>query len=62
MRIAIIGAGSVGRALGGGWLRAGHEVRYGLRDPDARKHADLPAGAKVSLPAAAAISLLGAAR
>lgn len=32
MRIAIIGAGSVGSALGGSWVRAGHEVRYAARD------------------------------
>jgi predicted dinucleotide-binding enzyme len=32
MKIAIIGAGSVGRALGGGWRAAGHEVVYALRD------------------------------
>jgi predicted dinucleotide-binding enzyme len=33
MRIAIIGAGSVGGALGRGWARAGHEVTFGVRDP-----------------------------
>ncbi len=33
MRIAVIGAGPVGRAVGGGWTRAGHEVRYGSRSP-----------------------------
>src|SRR3954470_17952643 len=32
MRIGIIGAGSVGGALGRGWARAGHEVRFGVRD------------------------------
>ncbi len=32
MRIAVIGAGSVGGALGRGWARAGHEVRFGVRD------------------------------
>lgn len=32
MKIAIIGAGSVGRALGGGWRAAGHKVVYALRD------------------------------
>lgn len=32
MKIAIIGAGNVGRALGGGWRTAGHEVVYALRD------------------------------
>src|SRR5262245_57727270 len=33
MRIAIIGAGNVGNALGAGWERAGHEVRFGIRNP-----------------------------
>jgi 8-hydroxy-5-deazaflavin:NADPH oxidoreductase len=32
MRIGVIGAGNVGGALGTGWARAGHEVRYGVRD------------------------------
>jgi len=32
MRIGIIGAGSVGGALGQGWGRAGHEVMFGVRD------------------------------
>jgi predicted dinucleotide-binding enzyme len=32
MRIGIIGAGSVGGALGRGWARAGHEVTFGVRD------------------------------
>jgi predicted dinucleotide-binding enzyme len=33
MRIAIIGAGQVGTALGTGWAKAGHDVTYGVRDP-----------------------------
>jgi 8-hydroxy-5-deazaflavin:NADPH oxidoreductase len=33
MRIAIIGKGNVGSALGKGLSRAGHEVKYGHRDP-----------------------------
>ena len=32
MRIAIIGAGNVGRALESGWRKAGHEVRFGKRE------------------------------
>ncbi|MET9107608.1 NADPH-dependent F420 reductase [Streptomyces zhihengii] len=35
-RIAIIGTGHVGRALAGGFAKAGHEVLFGSRDPDAR--------------------------
>lgn len=33
MRIAVIGTGHVGGALGTGWARAGHEVIFGSRDP-----------------------------
>jgi predicted dinucleotide-binding enzyme len=33
MKIAIIGKGNVGKALGVGLKRAGHEVRFGHRDP-----------------------------
>lgn len=33
--IAIIGAGTVGGTLGRGLARAGHTIRYGVRDPDA---------------------------
>ena len=33
MRIGIIGAGNVGYALGTGWIRAGHDVTFGIRDP-----------------------------
>lgn len=33
MRIAVIGAGHVGAALGLGWARAGHEVIFGVRNP-----------------------------
>ncbi|MFE2722259.1 NADPH-dependent F420 reductase [Kitasatospora sp. NPDC059327] len=32
MRIGIIGAGTMARALGGQWVRAGHEVAFGARD------------------------------
>jgi predicted dinucleotide-binding enzyme len=43
MRIAIIGAGNVGQALGKGWAKCGHEVRYGVPDPNGAKYRDLPA-------------------
>jgi predicted dinucleotide-binding enzyme len=33
MNIVIVGAGNVGRALGGGWLKAGHKVTMAVRDP-----------------------------
>lgn len=32
MRIAIIGAGNVGAALGKGWAQSGHEIKFGVRD------------------------------
>lgn len=37
MKIAIIGAGNVGRALGAGWAAKGHEVRYAARDAASEK-------------------------
>jgi predicted dinucleotide-binding enzyme len=37
MRIAIIGAGNVGGALGSAFARGGHEVVFGVRDPDSEK-------------------------
>lgn len=48
MRIAIIGAGNVGKALAAGWLRAGHEIVFGVRQPsrmDLAAPADSPEGA-----------------
>lgn len=33
MKIAIIGAGNVGGALGKAWARAGHSILFGVRDP-----------------------------
>jgi len=41
MLIAIIGAGAVGKALGLAWLKCGHDVRFGVRNPDDAKHAAL---------------------
>ena len=43
MRIAIIGAGRVGRALGTRWTEVGHDVVYGVRDPADPKVGDLTA-------------------
>ncbi len=37
MKIAIIGAGNVGGALGANWARKGHDVFFGVRDPQAEK-------------------------
>lgn len=37
MRIAIVGAGSIGGALGAKWAAAGHSVVFGVRDPQSPK-------------------------
>jgi predicted dinucleotide-binding enzyme len=41
MNITIVGSGSVGRALGGGWRKAGHSVTYAARDPAGAKAKEL---------------------
>lgn len=41
MRIAVIGAGRVGRTLGTRWGAGGHAVVYGVRDPADPRHAGL---------------------
>ena len=41
MQIAVIGTGRVGAALGTGWVRAGHNVVFGSRDPKSTNAADL---------------------
>jgi predicted dinucleotide-binding enzyme len=43
MRLAIIGAGSVGATLGKAWQRRGHDVSYGVRNPDDPKYGTLVA-------------------
>jgi predicted dinucleotide-binding enzyme len=40
--ILIVGAGRVGAALGRRWLELGHDVRFGVPDPDSPKYAGLP--------------------
>src|SRR5262249_19668658 len=42
MRIAIIGAGSVGATLGRAWIKHGEDVIWGVRNPADPKHAVLP--------------------
>lgn len=42
MRIAIIGAGSVGGTLGKAWLKLGHDIVWGIRNPADPKYAILP--------------------
>ena len=40
MRVAVIGTGNVGKALGPALVRAGHDVRFGVRDKADAKHGD----------------------
>jgi hypothetical protein len=37
MKIAIIGAGNVGGALGANWAQKGHDIVFGARDPKSEK-------------------------
>ncbi|CAM4375043.1 NAD(P)-binding domain-containing protein [Nocardia ninae] len=46
MRIGIIGAGAMARALGGGWVAAGHEVRIGARSSAAAEELAAAIGAQ----------------
>ncbi|MEM6294320.1 MAG: NADPH-dependent F420 reductase [Myxococcota bacterium] len=41
MRISILGAGRVGGSLGAGWAAAGHDVTFGVRDPNDEKQGAL---------------------
>src|SRR5262245_23735720 len=41
MDIVIVGAGNVGRALAGGWRKAGHRVTLAVRDTTSAKAAEL---------------------
>ena len=41
MNIAIIGSGNVGRAIGAGLSRIGHDVTFGVREPTDDRHAGL---------------------
>jgi hypothetical protein len=44
IKIAIIGAGNVGRPLGAGPPNGGHDVMFGVRYPDDPEHAFLGSG------------------
>jgi len=60
MKIAIIGTGNVGTALGKRWLAAGHEVCFGVRNPQSDKSskalAEIPGAILLSIEEAAAAS------
>ncbi|NVO16388.1 MAG: NAD(P)-binding domain-containing protein [Rhodoplanes sp.] len=45
MKIAILGAGNVGGALGAAWARAGHMIAYGVSEPGKPAHAAVAAAA-----------------
>jgi 8-hydroxy-5-deazaflavin:NADPH oxidoreductase len=53
MRIAVIGAGSVGATLGQAWLKRGEDAVWGLRNPADPRYAALPKQ-RVKAPAEAA--------
>lgn len=50
MKIRIVGAGNVGAAIGSAWLAKGHDVRWGVPNPDDPKYQKLDR-ARLSLPA-----------
>jgi hypothetical protein len=58
LRIAALGAGNIGGTLGRKWVTAGHEVAFGLRDPEGERgqalRAELGDRARVATMAAAA--------
>jgi NADPH-dependent F420 reductase len=57
MKIAVIGAGNVGRALGSGWAKVGHEIVFGARDvnkPELKALCD-KIGATAAVPSDAAM-------
>jgi 8-hydroxy-5-deazaflavin:NADPH oxidoreductase len=53
MKIAMIGAGNVGSALGRAWLRSGEDVAFGVPDPADPKYAALPRERRHTPPEAA---------
>lgn len=48
LTLAVVGAGRVGTTLGARWASADHDVRYGVRDPEADRHSTLRAHAAVT--------------
>jgi NADPH-dependent F420 reductase len=60
MKIAVIGTGSVGRALGTSWAEKGHQVIFGSRDPRSEKVREVLAAAGANA-SAAGIAEAGAA-
>jgi 8-hydroxy-5-deazaflavin:NADPH oxidoreductase len=56
MRIAIIGSGNVGKALGGSAIRAGHDVTLTASSPDNAAEAAQKTGAKAAASNAEAVA------
>lgn len=55
MKIAIIGAGNVGKALSGSFVRAGHDVTISSQHPDNARAAAAETGAKAAATSAEAV-------
>ena len=49
MNIAVIGIGNVGRTLGRRWVEAGHQITFGVRNPDDPKRLAQAQAAKAPL-------------
>jgi 8-hydroxy-5-deazaflavin:NADPH oxidoreductase len=58
MKISIVGAGMVGRALGAGFAKAGHTVSFAVRDPAAYRPGATPQIAATPLSAAGASDVI----
>lgn len=56
MQITIIGAGNVGRALGAGWRKSGHDVSYALRSANGKNAAAVTAEGFRTVPLNQAVS------
>ncbi len=58
MKISILGAGRVGGSLGAGWAAAGHDVTFGVRDPNDEKQGSLAGATATVRDAVAAADLV----
>jgi predicted dinucleotide-binding enzyme len=59
MKVALIGSGKMGTALGEKWVAAGHQVVYGVREPERKRVERAPEGPDIpfeTIPAAIAHS------
>jgi predicted dinucleotide-binding enzyme len=60
LRVAVLGAGNIGGTIGRKWARAGHEVTFGVADPEGPKaqavRADLGGSAHVGTAAEALVA------